>query len=162
MALMIPVSGSAYTYTYVTLGEFSARFTTPPSGWTENSASISYAKGHYFKIPDLVIILLLTFILVIGPRQFSHFRYQDCCGFANRLALWAFTYAKSYEAYIPPDTTGYGRKFGVPGIFAAASIVFFNYLGFDAVTTAAIESENPRHDLPIVIPGSLVYFAYGI
>ncbi|KAI8147804.1 amino acid/polyamine transporter I [Fennellomyces sp. T-0311] len=201
MASMIPVSGSAYTYTYATLGEFVAwiigwdlileymvgaatvavgwsgyfvkffqvafhvefgeSWTTPPVSWSENPASISYIPGHYFNVPGFVIIMLITCVLTIGIRQSSMVNstivmIKVTVVLLFIFALCGFVDRDNYDPYVPPNTTGYWREFGVPGIFAAASTVFFSYIGFDAVSTAALESENPRRDLPIGILGSLV------
>ncbi|KAI9263166.1 amino acid permease-domain-containing protein [Phascolomyces articulosus] len=201
MASMIPVSGSAYTYAYVTLGEFvafiigwnlileymvgsatvavgwsgyfakffsvafhvefSPSWTTPPIQWIENSGSISYSPSHYFNVPGFLVILLLTFILVIGVRQSAHVNstiviIKLLVILIFIFSLCGFTDLANYNPYVPPNTTGYWREYGIPGIFAGASIVFFSYIGFDAVSTAALESNNPRRDLPIGILGSLV------
>lgn len=68
--------------------------------------------------------------------------------------LCGYMYPPNYQPYIPPNT-GDWHYFGVSGIFAAATIVFFSYIGFDAVTAAALEAKNPRRDLPVGIIGSL-------
>lgn len=68
--------------------------------------------------------------------------------------LCGYMYPPNYQPYIPPNT-GDWHYFGVSGIFAAATTVFFSYIGFDAVTTAALEAKNPRRDLPVGIIGSL-------
>lgn len=63
---------------------------------------------------------------------------------------------ENYHPYVPPNTSGDWHYFGASGVFAAATTVFFSYIGFDAVTTAALEAKNPQRDLPIGIIGSLV------
>ncbi|KAI8075863.1 amino acid permease-domain-containing protein [Gilbertella persicaria] len=203
MASMIPVSGSAYTYAYATMGEFIAwtigwdlileymvgaatvgvgwsgyfvkffsvvsggrihfaeSWTQPTLTWTENPASISYTPGHYFNVPGFVIIMIITLILVVGIRQSAVFNtiivsVKLVVILIFIFALCGFMYSPNYDPYIPPNTTGDWHFFGVPGIFAAATTVFFSYIGFDIVTTAALEAKNPQRDLPIGIIGSLV------
>ncbi|KAG2227997.1 hypothetical protein INT45_012021 [Circinella minor] len=200
MASMIPVSGSAYTYAYATLGEFvgwtigwdlilehmvggatvgvgwsgyfkkffalfdihfADSWTEPTVVWDENPARIYYTEGHYFNVPGFVVIMMVTILVCIGIRQASWvisiivviklivvllFIFA-LCGFVDRA---------NYTPYVPPNTTGDWHFFGGPGIFAAASTVFFAYIGFDSITTAALEAKNPRRDLPIGIIGSLV------
>ncbi|KAI9249240.1 amino acid permease-domain-containing protein [Phascolomyces articulosus] len=200
MASMIPVSGSAYTYAYATMGEFVGftigwdlilehlvggatvgvgwsgyfkkffglfdiylgdSWTEPTVVWEESPARIYYAEGHYFNVPGFVVIMLVTILLCIGIRQASWvisiivviklvvvvlFIFA-LCGFVDR---------ENYDPYVPPNTSGDWHFFGAPGIFAAASTVFFAYIGFDSITTAALEAKNPKRDLPIGIIGSLV------
>ncbi|KAI9495056.1 amino acid permease-domain-containing protein [Zychaea mexicana] len=200
LASMIPVSGSAYTYAYATMGEFVAwilgwdlileymvgaatvgvgwsgyfkkffglfgivfadSWTEPTVIWDENPARIYYEEGHAFNVPGFVVIMLITIVLCVGIRQSSWVNSViviiklivvvlfifAMCGFVDR---------SNYDPYVPPNTSGDWHYFGAPGIFAAASTVFFAYIGFDSVTTAAMEAKNPKRDLPIGIIGSLV------
>ncbi|KAI9310975.1 amino acid permease-domain-containing protein [Dichotomocladium elegans] len=201
LASMIPVSGSAYTYAYATMGEFvawtigwdlvleymigaatvgvgwsgyfvkffqvafnvhfGANWTEPTVTWHESPASVSYTPGHYFNVPGFVIIMLVTIILVIGIKQSSWFNtvivsIKLVVVLIFIFALCGYVDRSNYSPYVPPNVDGNWRLFGAPGVFAAASTVFFAYIGFDSVTTAAMEAKNPRRDLPIGIIGSLV------
>ncbi|KAI8378842.1 amino acid permease-domain-containing protein [Choanephora cucurbitarum] len=203
LASMIPVSGSAYTYAYATMGEFIAwtigwdlileymvgaatvgvgwsgyfvkffsivsngrihfadSWTQPTLAWTESPPSISYTEGHYLNVPGFIIIMLITIILILGIRHSALFNavvviIKLLVILIFIFALCGFMYTPNYDPYVPPNTTGNWHFFGVPGIFAAATTVFFSYIGFDMVTTAALEAKNPQRDLPIGIIGSLV------
>ncbi|KAI8141508.1 amino acid permease-domain-containing protein [Fennellomyces sp. T-0311] len=200
LASMIPVSGSAYTYAYATMGEFIGwtlgwdlvleymvgaatvgvgwsgyfkkffgifglhlgdNWTEPPIKWEENPARIYYDEGRYFNVPGFVVIMLVTIILCVGIRQAS---WVNTVIVVIKLfvvvlfifALCGFVERDYYDPYVPPNTSGDWHFFGAPGIFAAATTVFFAYIGFDSVTTAAMEAKNPRRDLPIGIIGSLI------
>ncbi|KAI8890468.1 amino acid transporter [Backusella circina FSU 941] len=202
MASMIPVSGSAYTYAYATMGEFiawtigwdlileymvaaatvgvgwsgylvkffniasggrivfSTKWTQPPLTWSENPASISYS-GNYFNVPGFLVIMLITIVLIIGIRQSSWFNIAVVSIKLVVILIFIFglcgyMYPAYYHPYVPPNTSGDWHYFGVSGIFAAATDVFFSYIGFDAVTTAALEAKNPQRDVPLGIFGSLV------
>ncbi|KAL9549831.1 hypothetical protein MBANPS3_005017 [Mucor bainieri] len=140
--------------------QFAESWTTPTLKWTEDPPAISYESGHYFNVPGFVIIMLITIILVIGIRQSAFFNLivvsiKLVVILIFIFALCGFMYKPNYDPYIPPNTSGNWHFFGVPGIFAAATTVFFSYIGFDAVTTAALEAKNPQRDLPIGIIGSL-------
>ncbi|KAI9315505.1 amino acid permease-domain-containing protein [Dichotomocladium elegans] len=200
LASMIPVSGSAYTYAYATMGEFvawtlgwdlileymvgaatvavgwsgyfvkffkvafnvefGANWTESPVVWHENPASIAYHEGRYFNVPAFVIMMIVTTLLCVGIRQSSW--VNSVIVIIKLIVVLIFIFSlcgyvdnDNYSPYVPPNT-GDWHFFGVPGIFAAASTVFFAYIGFDSVTTAAMESKNPRRDLPIGIIGSLI------
>ncbi|KAG2213018.1 hypothetical protein INT47_011167 [Mucor saturninus] len=139
---------------------FADSWTKPTVAWVEDPASISYS-GNYFNVPGFVIIMLVTIILVIGIRQSAMFNtivvsIKLVVILIFIFGLAGYMYTPNYHPYIPPNTTGNWHFFGVPGIFAAATTVFFSYIGFDAVTTAALEAKRPQRDLPIGIIGSLV------
>ncbi|KAI9249241.1 amino acid permease-domain-containing protein [Phascolomyces articulosus] len=200
LASMIPVSGSAYTYAYATMGEFIAwilgwdlileymvgsatvgvgwsgyfkkffglfninfadSWTEPTVLWEENPARIYYEEGHAFNVPGFVVIMIATIILCIGIRQSAWVNsiivvFKLFVVLLFIFAMCGFVDRQNYDPYVPPNTSGDWHFFGAPGIFAAATTVFFSYIGFDAVTTAAMESKNPKRDLPIGIIGSLV------
>lgn len=110
--------------------QFAESWTTPTLTWTENPASISYVEGHYFNVPGFIIIMLITLILVVGIRQSSFFNIivvsiKLLVILIFIFALCGFMYKPNYDPYIPPNTTGDWHFFGVPGIFAAATTVFF-------------------------------------
>jgi APA family basic amino acid/polyamine antiporter len=200
-ASMIPVAGSAYTYSYATMGEFTAWII----GWdlileyAVGAATVAIAWSAYanrvldwfglripyqwahspfehditngthgiMNLPAIFILLLLTLLLIRGTKQSA---------FVNGLIVilkvgivllvigigWHFINPANHTPLIPPATTyvtpqgithAYG---GLLGILGAAGVVFFAYIGFDAVSTAAQEARNPKRDMPIGILGSLV------
>ena len=194
---MVPVSGSAYAYSYATLGEFVAWFVgwnlvleymlaaaTVAVGWSRYfvklmdelhialptnllSAPFTGEAGHAFassgaliNVPAIFIAALATTICVIGIRQSATFN-----GFVVAIkvsivvlviAFGAFFVNTAYwHPYIPENTGTFG-EFGVSGILRASGIIFFAYIGFDAVSTAAQEAKNPQRDMPIGILGSLI------
>jgi APA family basic amino acid/polyamine antiporter len=200
-ASMIPVAGSAYTYSYATMGEFVAWIigwdlileyavaaATVATAWSEYAnrvldwlgLRIPYqwshspfehdAAGMYgmINIPAVFILLLLTLLLIRGTKESA---------FVNGLIVilkvsivllfigigWGFINPANHTPLIPSPTTyvtpqgithAYG---GILGILGAAGVVFFAYIGFDAVSTAAQEARNPKRDMPIGILGSLAF-----
>ncbi len=186
-ASMIPVSGSAYTYSYATMGELIAWII----GWdlvleytvAATTVSISWSRymvvflqsigidlphaltacpwdGGIINIPAMIIVIIMSLILMKGTASSS---------FINGLIVflkiavilifvilgWKFIQTENYIPYIPENTGKLG-EFGVSGIFRGAAIVFFAFLGFDAVSTAAQETKNPKKDMPIGILVSLL------
>jgi len=196
LAAMIPIAGSAYTYTYATMGEliawiigwdlileyavsnmavsvgFSAhivdlldwfginpslRWITPaylPAGLSDLQGNPLYAPGWHFGFnwPAFIIVMLLTIILVRGIRESAEannvmvtlkiIAILVFIGFAARLV-----HPANWHPFAPN---------GWPGILTGGSIVFFTYIGFDSVSTAAEECKNPKRDLPIGIISTLV------
>ncbi|CAO3687363.1 unnamed protein product [Rhizopus stolonifer] len=138
---------------------FGENWTQPTVEWSENPPRISYTPGHYFNVPGFVIIMIITTILCIGIRQSAWFNttvvtIKLVVILIFIFGLCGYMYPPNYNPYVPPNM-GDWHYFGVSGIFAAATTVFFSYIGFDAVTTAALEAKNPQRDLPIGIFGSL-------
>src|SRR5215204_4788229 len=203
-ASTVPVAGSAYTFSYASLGEFIAWII----GWdlilefTVGAATVSVGWSQYFNrilqnffgisLPPAItgevvnllaagIALLLTVILVLGIRLSSGFNATVT---AIKLAVVLFfivlgiffVNAANWSPFIPPSGGGATvsaagtpeppllqiltgiqlESFGIGGIFTAAAVVFFAYIGFDVVATTAEETRNPQRDLPIGIIGSLV------
>ncbi|MEZ5565507.1 MAG: amino acid permease [Gammaproteobacteria bacterium] len=179
-AAMIPVAGSAYTYTYVTLGEFIAWIT----GWNlvleYGVASVAVAVGWsgYFNkllqlggihlphwathapggpdgglvnLPASIIVLLVTWVLVVGIKESAR---TTSVIVVVKLAIILFFIAVGGTQVNPENWTPYLPN-GYAGVGAAAAIVFFAYIGFDAVSTAAEEAKNPQRDMPIGIIASL-------
>lgn len=179
-AAMIPVAGSAYTYSYATLGEFLAWIT----GWNlileYGVACVAVAIGWsgYFNnllklagldlpdwathapggpeggianFPAAIIVLLVTIILVIGIKESARATGIIVC---LKLAVILFFIAVGAPAVSPDNWTPFMPN-GFTGVTAAAATVFFAYIGFDAVTTTAEEARNPQRDLPIGIMTSL-------
>ena len=196
-ASMIPIAGSAYTYSYATLGEFIAWII----GWDLTleyalgaaTVSISWSRylvkffeyydihiPHYLamspyetatladgsvvsgmiNLPAVFIVIVVSLILIKGIQESA---------FVNGLIVilkvsvvlififlgWKYINPENYVPYVPANTGTFG-EFGFSGIIRAAGIVFFAYIGFDAVSTAAQESKNPKRDMPYGILGSLV------
>jgi len=198
-ASMIPVAGSAYTYSYATMGELVAWII----GWdlvleyAVGAATVSIAWSEYFNrvldwfgmripyqwshspletmegtrgiinIPALFILLLLSALLIKGTKESAIVN-----GFIVILKVtiviivicvgWGFMNPANHTPFIPAATTyvtpqGITHHYGgLLGILGAAGVVFFAYIGFDAVSTAAQEARNPKRDMPIGILGSLV------
>ena len=198
-ASMIPIAGSAYTYSYATMGEFIAWIigwdlvleyavgaATVAIAWSEYfnrvlgylGLQIPYAWRHsplemadgvhgIMNVPAVFILALLSALLIRGTRESA---------FVNNLIVitkltivvmvivlgWGFINPANHTPFIPAATTyvtpegvthAYG---GIMGILGAAGVVFFAFIGFDAVSTAAQETKNPKRDMPIGILGSLV------
>ena len=200
-ASMIPVAGSAYTYSYATMGELTAWIigwdlileyavgaATVAIAWSEYAnrvldwfgLRIPYQWAHspfehditsgvhgILNIPAVFILLLLTLLLIRGTKESA---------FVNGLIVilkvtivlvvigigWHFINPANHTPFIPAPTTyvtpqGITHSYGgILGILGAAGVVFFAYIGFDAVSTAAQEARNPKRDMPIGILGSLV------
>src|SRR5690349_5698811 len=113
-------------------------------------------------IPAIVLIGLMTTLLVIGIKESA--RFNNIIVFV-KLAIvllvigFGFRYVNTanWHPFIPPNTTGEFGKYGYSGIVTAAAVVFFAYIGFDAVSTAAQEAKNPQRDMPIGMLGSLAF-----
>lgn len=197
-AAMIPVSGSAYAYSYATLGEFTAWFigwnlvleylfaaSTVAVGWSRYlgklfhifnlpylpaslaSAPIEFTKdshfvltGTYINLPAMLIVGLMTYILYIGIRQ-SAIVNNIVVAIKVTIVLLVIGFGAmyivpSYWHPFIPENTGVSGEFGWSGILRASGIIFFAYIGFDAVSTATQESKNPQRDVPIGILASLL------
>ena len=177
-AAMIPVAGSAYTYSYATLGEFLAWITgwnlileygvacvAVAIGWSgyfnnilklagldlPDWATHTPTEGGIANFPAAIIVLLVTIILVIGIKESARATGIIVC---LKLAVILFFIAVGTPAVTPENWTPFMPN-GFAGVTAAAATVFFAYIGFDAVTTTAEEARNPQRDLPIGIMMSL-------
>ena len=186
-ASMIPVAGSAYTYSYATMGELIAWII----GWdlvleytvAATTVSISWSRylvvflqgagidlphawtacpwdGGIVNIPAMVIVVLMSLILMRGTAGSSFFNGLIVFLKISVILVfvflgWKFIQAENYVPYIPENTGRLG-EFGLSGILRGAAIVFFAFLGFDAVSTAAQETKNPKRDMPIGILVSLL------
>jgi len=177
---MIPVAGSAYTYSYATLGEFFAWITgwnlileygvacvavaIGWSGYFNNLLSLAGLPlphwathapggpdGGIANIPAAIIVLLVTIILVIGIKESARATGYIVC---LKLAVILFFIAVGTPAVNAENWTPFMPQ-GFAGVGAAAAIIFFAYIGFDAVSTTAEEAQNPQRDLPIGIIASL-------
>jgi APA family basic amino acid/polyamine antiporter len=107
----------------------------------------------FMNLPALFIILLLTFVLIKGVKGSSLLNSIIVIIKVGIVLLfigfgWSYINPDNYVPYIPPNTTNISGEFGWTGIFAGAGVVFFAFIGFDAVSTAAQESKNPQRDMP--------------
>ncbi|MBI5086028.1 MAG: amino acid permease, partial [Acidobacteria bacterium] len=118
-------------------------------------------KPGLINLPAVLIICVISWILITGIKESARFNSLIV---ALKLAVvvlfiglgYFFINHDNYTPFIPANTTGEFGKFGFTGILAAAGQIFFAYIGFDAVSTAAQEARNPKRDMPIGIIGSLV------
>jgi basic amino acid/polyamine antiporter, APA family len=196
LAAMIPIAGSAYTYTYATMGEliawiigwdlileyavsnmavsvgFSAhvvalfdwfnfhpnlRWISPaflPAGLADLQGNTLYDPGWHFgfNCPAFVIVMLLTVVLVRGIKESA--RTNNVMVLLKIVAILIFIAVASPQIH-PANWHPYAPN-GWPGILTGGSIIFFTYIGFDSVSTAAEECKNPQRDLPIGIIATLV------
>jgi APA family basic amino acid/polyamine antiporter len=196
IAAMIPVAGSAYTYSYATMGEFlawtvgwalileyaiaasavsvgwSGYFTGTileefmgihlPSWLSAGPLALGGAEGGFINLPALIIALLVTWLLMIGTSESA--KVNAVLVAIKVTALTAFIGLTLTSAYFDPDKFnpflpagvfgGFGSGLGAVG---AAATIFFAYVGFDAVSTAAEETKNPQRNVPIGLVGSLLF-----
>jgi APA family basic amino acid/polyamine antiporter len=200
-ASMIPVAGSAYTYSYATMGElvawiigwdlvleYAVGAATVAIAWSEYAnrvldwfgLKIPYQWSHspleamagtdvhgIINIPAIVILGLLTLLLIRGTQESATVNAVIVVVKVSIVLLviaigWGFINPANHTPFIPEPTTyvtpqGITHNYGgIMGILGAAGVVFFAYIGFDAVSTAAQEAKNPKRDMPIGILGSLV------
>jgi basic amino acid/polyamine antiporter, APA family len=177
-ASMIPIAGSAYTYAYATLGElvawmigwdlileYAVGSMTVAIGWSGYvqrllagfGVTIPEALGAappvgIINLPAVIIVLLIMVLLVVGVRESARF---NAAMVAIKLVAVLFFLAAGIT-YVEPANWQPFAPYGWPGIMAAAAVVFFAYIGFDAVSTTAEEAKNPQRDLPIGIIASLI------
>jgi APA family basic amino acid/polyamine antiporter len=128
-----------------------------PAGAT--LASLPHATA-IFNLPALLIVLAVTWILVVGIRESANVNsaiviVKVAVVVVFIIAGVGFVKSANWHPFIPPNTGEFGQ-FGFSGIVRGAGVVFFAYIGFDAVSTAAQEAKNPKRDMPIGILGSLV------
>ncbi len=179
-ATMIPISGSAYSYSYATLGEliawiigwdlileYGVASAAVASGWSGYfrvmmegiglpiPISLAFApgttEGALVNLPALSILVVMTLLLVVGIRESAT---TNSVIVALKLVVILFVIAAG-AGYVQPANWQPFAPFGWRGIMSGGAIVFFAYIGFDAVTTAAEESRRPERDMPIGILGSL-------
>jgi APA family basic amino acid/polyamine antiporter len=184
-ASMIPIAGSAYTYSYATLGELMAWIigwdlcleyafgaTTVAIGWSGYMVSFLHnfgidvpaALAHgppegIFNLPAVLVVAGVTTLLVIGVKESANFTsaivvIKVAVVLTFLVACASFIKPANWTPFIPPNTGEFG-SFGLSGVLRGAGVVFFAYIGFDAVSTAAQEAKNPQRDMPIGILGSL-------
>jgi basic amino acid/polyamine antiporter, APA family len=197
MASMIPIAGSAYTYSYATMGElvawiigwdlileymvasaavsvgwsgYAVAFVhdvlgiTLSSTWTrapfvyDEALGQFHATGAVLNVPAMLVTAMVTIILVIGIKESARFNNVIVTVKVAVVLLFIafcarFVNTANWHPFIPPEQ-GHGH-FGFSGVMRGAARVFFAYIGFDAVSTAAQETRNPQRDLPFGILGSL-------
>jgi APA family basic amino acid/polyamine antiporter len=200
-ASMIPVAGSAYTYSYATMGElmawiigwdlvleYAVAAATVAISWSgylnkligimagQSTADawlpwmlspFSEAKladgtvvQGFVNLPAVFIIVMMSALLIKGTRESATVN-----NFIVALKVlvvicfialgWGFINSANHVPYIPPNLTGHFGEYGWSGVLRAAGVIFFAYIGFDAVSTAAQDAKNPKRDLPLGILGSL-------
>lgn len=215
-ASMLPVAGSAYTYSYATLGEFVAWII----GWdlvleyALASATVAVSWSQYFNellkifgleiptallkgpfeggminVPAIVIVCLLSLLLIRGTQESAKLNNLLVILKVGVVVIfialgWQFINPSNHEPFIPTNvgeemvktgqlsfsqflSSDYFGQYGFSGVLRAAGVVFFAFIGFDAVSTAAQEAKNPKKGMPFGIIGSLlictvlyVLFAY--
>jgi len=181
-ASSVPVAGSIYTYSYVTLGEIVAWMigwdllleyglatSTVAVGWSGYFQSLLKGVGivlpealrgapgaipgvdTVFNLPAFLIMMVLTFMLSLGVRESARVNNIMVLIKTGVVLLFIFVGVN----YVRPDNWQPFMPFGMGSVMSAAALVFFAFIGFDAVTSAAEEVKNPKKDLPIGIIGSL-------
>ena len=205
---MIPISGSAYTYGYATLGEFVAWIigwdlileylfaaSTVAVGWSGYVVSflqelgitipVAFTSGPYthvtppgaqwwniwrlftegwvstgavLNVPAMFIVGFITFLLVLGIKESATFNNVVVAIKMSVILTFiavgiAYINRNNWHPFIPPSLAP--GEFGWGGVVRGAGVIFFAYIGFDAVSTAAQEAKNPQRDMPIGILGSL-------
>jgi len=197
-AAMIPVSGSAYSYSYATLGEGIAWFigwnlvleylfavATVSVGWSGYAVSLLeqlhvhvppafsnapldqgadplhwVRTGAIINVPAILIVSVIATICYIGIKQSAAFNSVIVAIKVTVVLLFilfgvGYIDTANWHPFVPPNT-GHAGQFGWSGVMAASGVIFFAYIGFDAVSTAAQETRNPQRDMPIGILASLV------
>lgn len=209
IAAMIPVAGSAYTYTYATMGEFMAWMVgwilmleyaigniTVASAWTgyltqflkgfkhilpaflanfpmwlrndyrymlsycdkyglNPHDNMPYLFGHIpvaVNLPAILIVLVLTVLLIKGIKEST--RVASIMVGVNMFMILSFVIVGAF--YVKPENWTPFAPNGFEGVFMGAFLIFFAYIGFDAISTTAEETENPQRDLPVAILGTLI------
>jgi len=121
-------------------------------------ASLAHATG-LCNLPALLIVVLMTAVVVVGIRESANVNAVIVVIKVAVIVLFvavgaAYVRMENWQPFVPPNTGEFGR-YGFTGIVRGAAVVFFAYMGFDSVSTAAQEARNPQRDLPVGIMGSL-------
>jgi APA family basic amino acid/polyamine antiporter len=195
-ASLIPISGSAYTYAYATMGELTAWIigwgltmeymfsaSTVSVGWSGYcvsflqdlgitipanfaNAPLSYevgtgwaATGAIVNLPAILIILLMGTLVAVGIKAAAGFNNVMVLIKLAIIALFigcgiAYINADNLTPFIPQNTGTFGQ-FGFSGVLRGAGVVFFAFIGFDALSTMAQECKNPQKHMPVGMLGSL-------
>ncbi len=187
LASMIPIAGSAYTYSYATLGEIFAWIigwdlileyavsnvavavgfggylkaqlssfgVNIPDRWSSPVWEAGHLTGAYFDLPAFLVILVLTVLLVRGVRESA--RTNNIMVAVKIAAIVIFLVVGGM--LVRPANWHPFAPTGFAGVLSGGAIIFFTYIGFDSVSTAAEESSHPQRDMPIAIIASLVVCA---
>lgn len=118
------------------------------------------STGSVINVPAMFIVALITFVLAIGIKESANFNNIIVIVKVAVILLFIglgifFIQLDNYDPFIPPNTGTFGQ-FGWSGIFRASGVVFYAYIGFDAVSTVTQEVKNPQRDMPWGIIGSLI------
>ncbi|MEO6432356.1 MAG: amino acid permease [Sphingomicrobium sp.] len=182
LASMVPVSGSAYTYTYAVMGEllawtvgwalileYAVGASAVAVGWSgyfvgllkswdiiwPMQFAVGPSQGGMINLPAVIISLLVTGLLILGTKESA--RFTSALVLVKVVALTVFVAltlpvlnGAHFEPFIP-------NGWGTYGVVGAAASIFFAYVGFDAVSTAAEETINPQRNVPIGLIGSLLF-----
>jgi basic amino acid/polyamine antiporter, APA family len=208
MASTVPVAGSAYTYSYATMGELVAwiigwdlvleyamgaatvavgwsghftsllslfgisipdRLSQAPFEWctapnvasaVAGCATVGWnVTGSLINLPAIAIAIMMSAVLVIGIKESADLNNIIVLlkvAIILVVVAWGLGHLtpSNWKPFVPPNTGTWG-EFGWSGVLRGAGLVFFAYIGFDAVSTAAQEAKNPQRDMPIGILGSL-------
>ena len=196
-AASIPIAGSAYTYTYATMGELMAWIigwdlileylfaaSTVAVAWSKHfipfmrdffhialpehwcRAPLDYVGGHivatehFVNIPAILLVWVITALLVVGIKESASFNNVMVAIKVVIILLiialgWGYIHWSNLTPFVPENTGKLG-EFGWSGILKGAGVIFFAYIGFDAVSTAAQETKNPQKDMFWGMIGSLV------
>jgi APA family basic amino acid/polyamine antiporter len=194
---MIPIAGSAYTYSYATMGELMAWIigwdlvleyavgaSTVAVSWSGYVVSLfrdfgiqlparlmaspfqditldDGSKGFgLINLPAVIVVIGISLLLIRGVQESARTNSIIVVIKVTLVVVfiaigWSYINPANYKPFIPPNTGEFGH-FGWSGVVRAAGVVFFAFIGFDAVSTAAQEAKNPQRDMPIGIIGSLV------
>ncbi len=195
-ASMIPIAGSAYTYSFATMGEviawiigwdlvleYAVGAATVSISWSAYliklfkdlgiNFPVQYALSPFqtytledgtliygiINLPAAFVVILMSLLLMRGTQESALVNAIVVIVKVGIVLLfitlgWSYINPSNYTPYIPENTGTFG-EYGWSGIVRAAGVIFFAYIGFDAVSTAAQEAKNPKRDMPIGILGSL-------
>ena len=180
-ASTVPVTGSAYSYSYIVFGEIvawvvgwallleyglaTAAVATGWSGYLVSlleglnihipvalTAAYSAENGTYINLPAIIIIFVIGYVLTLGMKESA--RFNTIMVVIKISVVLLFIIVGVF--YVKPENWNPLLPFGTKGVFTGAALVFFAYLGFDAVSSAAEEVKNPQRNMPIGIIGSLL------
>jgi APA family basic amino acid/polyamine antiporter len=180
LASSIPVSGSAYTYAYATLGEavawiigwdlileYGVSVAAVAVGWggnfnafldatfgieLPNAIATSPEDGGVFNLPAVFIVMAITLLLIVGVRESARVNFVMV---GVKLAVLVFFIVIALANFKSGNLTPFAPQ-GWDGITSAAAVIFFAFIGFDAISTGSEEARNPKRDLPFAIIGSLL------
>ena len=180
LASTLPVSGSAYTYAYATMGEvfawiigwdlileYGVSVAAVAVGWgayfvelldsvfgvtLSDSITLPPGEGGDVNVPAFVLVLAVASVLIAGIRQSAR---SNTVMVITKLLVLVFFILVAFSAFDGDHFSDFAPN-GFSGIESAAALIFFAYIGFDAVSTGSEETKQPQRDLPIAIVGSLL------